>query len=192
MDYYGFGKAGYFYTKRAFAPVLASFKARGDGSVELWITNDTLNEVIDTITIKFGTFAKGPVWEESNQIRVGANGSQIVWRGEAGKMTVGPDGYLSVHSTKSLFPTNRHFFSPLKDRQVTSVQPEITVTPQSEHEVQVHLHSVNYTPFVHIVVPDERTHFSDNYFDMEAGEKRIILTNSAIPLTPEMVSVCLC
>ena len=26
VDYYGFGKAGYFYTKRAYAPVLASFK----------------------------------------------------------------------------------------------------------------------------------------------------------------------
>ena len=27
LDYYGFGKAGYYYLQRAFAPVLASFKA---------------------------------------------------------------------------------------------------------------------------------------------------------------------
>ena len=190
VDYYGFGKAGYFYTKRAFAPVLASFKERSDGGVELWITNDTLDEVIDTLTIKFGTLDKGTVWEESRQIQVEANGSQMVWHGEAGKMMIGPDGYLSVHSTKSLFPTNRHFFSPLKERQRTSVQPEITITPNGEHEVQVHLHTVSYTSFLHLVVPDEHTHFSDNYFDMEAGESRtIILTNHAITLAPEMVAV---
>jgi len=39
-------------------------------------------------------------------------------------------------------------------------------------------------------VADERTHFTDNYFDLEAGESRmIIITNRSITLTPEMVSV---
>ena len=41
IDYYGFGKAGYFYAQRVFAPVLASFKEEADGGVSLWITNDT-------------------------------------------------------------------------------------------------------------------------------------------------------
>ena len=31
VDYYGFGKASYFYVKRAYAPVMASFKALDDG-----------------------------------------------------------------------------------------------------------------------------------------------------------------
>src|SRR5256886_6119588 len=57
VDYYGFGKAGYYYTRRAYAPVLASFKERNDGGVELWICNDTLNEVTETLTIRSVTFA---------------------------------------------------------------------------------------------------------------------------------------
>lgn len=190
VDYYGFGKAGYFYTRRAYAPILASFKAHKDGGVELWITNDTLNEVTDTLTIRFGTFANGTVWEESSQIRVGANSSQVVWHCDAGKMTAGPDSYLSVHSTKSLFPANRHFFSPIKELRRTPAQPEITITPYGEHELHVHLRAVTYTYFLHLMVPDERTHFTDNYFDLEAGERRtIILTNRSITLAPEMVSV---
>ena len=40
LDYYGFGKAGYYSLRRAFAPVLASFRD-DDGAIELWITNDT-------------------------------------------------------------------------------------------------------------------------------------------------------
>jgi hypothetical protein len=102
VDYYGFGKAGYFYTRRAYAAVMASFQKGNDGSVELWIT----------------------------------------------------------------------------------------ITSSGEHEFHVHLHAVTYTYFLHLLVPDERTHFTDNYFDLEAGEKRtIILTNQSIPLTPDMVSV---
>jgi beta-mannosidase len=190
IDYYGFGKAGYFYTRRAYAPLMASFKQHNDGGVELWMTNDTLNEVTDTLTIRFGTFANGTAWEENSQIRVMANGNQEVWHCDAGKITAGPDSYLSVHSTNSLFPANRHFFSPIKELQRTPAPPEITITPSGEHELRVHLRAVAYTYFLHLMVPDERTHFSDNYFDLEAGERRtIILTNRCITLTPEMVSV---
>ncbi len=190
VDYYGFGKAGYYYTKRAFAPVLASFKALSDGSVELWITNDTLSEVIDTLTIKFGDFAHDTAWEENSQIHVAANSSQVVWHTEAGKMAISPDSYLSVHSQNSLFPANRHFFSPPKDQKRPSTQPEITITPRGDHEVHVHLHAVSYTYFLHISVPEEHTQFTDNFFDLAAGESRSIsITNQSIVLTPDMVSI---
>ncbi len=190
VDYYGFGKAGYFYTKRAYAPLLASFKACADGGVELWVTNDTLKEVADTLTIRLGTFANDIMWEERCPLRVEANGSQVVWRSDAGKITSGPERFLSVHSTNSLFPANRYFFSPIKELQRTPAQPEITITAHGEHELHVQLRARTYTYFLHISVPDERTHFTDNYFDLEAGESRtIILTNRSITLTPEMVTV---
>jgi beta-mannosidase len=189
LDYYGFGKAGYFYTRRAYAPVLASFKERDDGGVELWICNDTLNEVTETLTIRSGTFANGTIWEDSCQIRAEANSSQVVWHCNAGKIMAGPDSYLSVHATNSLFPANRYFFSPIKELQRTPAPPEITITPDGEHELQVHLRAVSYTYFLHLMVPDERTHFTDNYFDLEAGESRmIIVSNRSITLTPKMVS----
>ena len=46
-------------------------QACNDGGVELWMSNDTLNEVTDTLTIRFGTFANGTVWEESSQLALG-------------------------------------------------------------------------------------------------------------------------
>jgi len=190
VDYYGFGKAGYFYTKRAFAPILASFKERNDGGIELWITNDTLSEVKDTLIIKSGTFEKGMVWEERCQIQVAANISEVVWSTNAKKVQGGPNSYLSVHSTEGLFPANRHFFAPIKALQRSPAQPEVTITPDGEHELHVHLHATGYTYFLHLSVPDERTHFTDNFFDLEAGESLTIsITNQAITLTPEMVSV---
>ena len=88
-----------------------------------------------------------------------------------------------------LVPGNRHFFAPVKDLQYIPSQPEITITPHSEHELHVHMRAVTYTYFLHLIVPDERTHFTDNYFDLEAGESRtIVVTNRSIALTPEMVT----
>jgi beta-mannosidase len=100
------------------------------------------------------------------------------------------NSYLSVYSWEHFFPMNRYFFAPIKELRRIPTQPEITITPQGEHEVHVRLYAESYTYFLHLGVPDERTRFSDNYFDLEAGEGRtIIVTNRSITLSPEMVSV---
>ncbi|MCL5995418.1 MAG: glycoside hydrolase family 2 protein, partial [Chloroflexi bacterium] len=56
LDYYTFPKAAYFYVKRAFTPVIASFKDEPDGGVSLWLVNDTLVPVRETLTLTHGTF----------------------------------------------------------------------------------------------------------------------------------------
>jgi beta-mannosidase len=190
LDYYGFGKAGYFYTRRVYAPVLASFKALDDGAIELWVTNDTLAEVKDTIVVQLGTFADGAIWEEQQPIRVPANSSQVVWQGDAQRIAAAPDRYLAVRSQGQRFPANRHFFAAIKDLQRPVVAPEIEMTANGEHEVLVNVRAPAYLYYVHLVVPDEHTRFSDNYFDLAAGEcATITVTNPVTPLTPEMVSV---
>ena len=70
--------------------------------------------------------------------------------------------------------------------------PELTVEPASSHELSVSLRAPadRYVYFAHLTSPSGSTHFSDNYFDLEAGESRIIIiTNRSITLTPEMVSI---
>jgi beta-mannosidase len=171
--------------------VLASFKALADGTVELWITNDTLAEVSDTVEIEGGTFAGGRLWQEQQQVRIPANSSQMVWRGEAQRIIGGPDHYLVVRSGGQLFPPNRHFFAPIKDLDLSAdVQPDVTITPNGQHQLLVHLHAPAYLFYVHLLVPDEHIHFSDNYFDLAPGESRTIsVTNPAQALTLEMLTV---
>ncbi len=190
LDHYGFGKAGYFSTRRAYAPVLASFKALPDGAVELWITNDTLSELTSSAKIHMGSFADGLLWEELLEWHVPANSSQAVWHGEAGRLVPGPYSYLSVRSPDQLFPANRHFFVAQKALQRIPEPPEVNIVPVSEHELRVQLHASAYACFLHLIVPDEHTHFSDNYFDLEAGEHcTVVVTNPVVVLTPEMVEV---
>jgi beta-mannosidase len=189
LDYYGFGKAGYYYVRRAYAPILGSFKVLEDGAVELWITNDTLSRVEDYVTARLGTFAGEPLWEENLRIRVAANSSRPIRRWERSRVG-GADRYLSVRSTGGLFPPNRTFFAPIKDLQRVPVRPEAAVTPGAGGELRVDLRTAGYAYFVHLSVPDEAAHLSDNYFDMEPGERRtVVVTSERGSLTPEMVTV---
>jgi beta-mannosidase len=190
LDYYGFAKAGYYYVKRAYAPVLASFKQLEDGDVELWITNDALTEIQETVTVRLRTFAGDTVWEESLHALVAPGSSQPIRRWGKRESGGSPDRYLSVRSANGTFRSNRHFFAAIKDLSRTPVQPEVEITSAGDHELRVHLRSREYAYFVTLSVPDEVTRFSDNYFDLEPGESRmVVVTNTRRILAPDMLKV---
>lgn len=190
VDYYGVGKAGYYYAKRVYSPILASFKALLDGSYELWLTNDTLSDIDENVTVRLGNFADGVIWEEQIQAHVPANGSHAVYRWSAERVAAQADRYLTVSSAHDLFPANRHFFTPIKDLQRTAVAPEVSIEAHGEHELHVYLRADAYVYFLHLDVADEHTRFSDNYFDLSGGEQRtIVVSNPVKSLTPDMVSL---
>jgi beta-mannosidase len=191
LDYYGFAKAGYYYVRRAYAPILASFKAIADGGVELWITNDTLGEVEENVTVRLRTFAGDTEWEEHVHVRIAANDSRSIRRWARDELVGGrPDYYLSVRSTQDLCPPNRHFFAAIKDLRRTPVRPEATVTPGGDHELHIHLRASEYAYFVHLITSDEAARFSDNYFDLEPGESRtIVVASEQDNLAPETMTV---
>ena len=180
LDYYGFGKASYYYLRRVYSPVLASFKALRDGSVELWLTNDTLSPVMETVTVRLGTFSGATVWEEERAVEVPANNSRPVACWTAGRLAAAADRYLVVRAATERFPSNRHFFAAIKDLHRDPVPPSMNVTSVSDHELQVDLtaDSMSYAYFVHLTAPHDATRFSDNYVDLEPGERHTIaITN---------------
>ena len=190
LDYYGSAKAGYYYARRAYAPVLASFKGLEDGGVELWITNDTFAEIEDVVTARLRAFAGDVAWEEDLHFRIAANGSRSIRRWKRDEVAGRPDHYLSVRSAEDLCPPNRHFFTAIKDLRRTATRPEARVTPGGGSELQVHLRASAYAYFVHLATPDETARFSDNYLDLEPGESRTIVVSSERgKLAPETLSV---
>ena len=123
LDYYGFPKASYYYLKRVYAPLLASFKADPDGGLELWLTNDTQQAITDRVTARLGTFDGQTLWEQTrDDVSVGPGASACVWRWSADDLTATPGHYVSVRSANDAFPANRHFFAEFKDlaRQPTA------------------------------------------------------------------------
>jgi beta-mannosidase len=176
LDYYGVGKAGYFYLRRAFVPVLASFKALDDGSVELWVTNDTLAEFEDTAMIRLRTFVGRDLAEERVRLRVGPGGSQPVWHMRVGQVDAGPEHYLVVRSDTAAFPPNRHFFAAIKDLRRPSVHPQLTSSAFDSGGLRLTVRAPydGYVLFAHVAAGEPATRFSDNFFDLEPGEERTL------------------
>jgi beta-mannosidase len=179
IDYHGFGKAAYHFVRRAYAPVLASFRVSGDGATELWVTNDTGAPVRDTARVRLGRFTGPPVTDAVVEIRAPAHTSRCVATWEPGQLPGGPDRYLHVSSATGTFPANRHFFVAIKD--LDRPRAEVAVrTERAGDELRVALRAEAYAYFVHVATPDEHVRYSDNYLELEPGEERmIILTSSA-------------
>ncbi|NLG96326.1 MAG: glycoside hydrolase family 2 protein [Chloroflexi bacterium] len=190
IDYYGFGKAGYYYARRVFAPVLASFKEEADGGVSLWITNDLLDEFRDKVIVRLGRFDGDPVWEQALEVKAPENFSGEVRRWTREELTDPAGGdcnglYLWVRSAANKFPENRHFFAAIKDLQREPVEPEMEIRQVGEGELEVELLAPANAYFVHLTHPDENTRYSDNYFDLEPGDRRVVrVTNPKAALNP--------
>jgi len=192
LDYYGFGKAGYFYLKRVFAPVLASFKELPGGAIELWVTNDTNQSFTDTATIRLGAFSGELLHEEKLNIQVPANSSQPVRHWRAEQLHGSANRYVSIRSASDRFPPNRHFFAPIKDLRRPVAAPTMSITTLDAHKLHVELSAPvdAYAFFVHLTVPVEGTRFSDNFFDLEPRERRVVtVTNPKTVLTTDLVTV---
>jgi beta-mannosidase len=175
LDYYLFPKAGYFYVKRAYAPVLASFKEEVAG-VSLWVTNDTLEDFSDTVTIFHGDFSGRKLHEEMLEVRVPANASLQVKHFPFDELgTKDPQQeYLAVCSESGRFYDNRHFFAEVKDLVMPKPDLKVEIAEGSDGKYEVKLATDVYAYFVKLVVPIGGTKFSDNYFDLFPGQERVI------------------
>ena len=178
LDYYGFAKAGYFYTARAFAPVLASFQ-EVEGGVRLWITNDGTQPFNGACEVRLMTFEGETVWGQPVEVDVPPNTSREVARWPlkalAGAGT-GADRCLVVRSPDGAFPANRHFFSAVKDLRREPSAPAVKIKSENEHELRVDIHAQpnRYVFFLHLTHPSSFTRYEDNYFDLAPGESRAI------------------
>ncbi|CAN5902844.1 glycoside hydrolase family 2 TIM barrel-domain containing protein [soil metagenome] len=186
VDYYGFAKASYYYTKRAYAPVMASFQI-GEDSMELWVVNDTLDVVEGAFTVALSAFSGGQLWAESGAYSVGSNQSVRVWQG---KVAAEADQVLTVTSPDERFPANRLLLAPIKDLdRAAPAAPQVNIVAHDDH-LAVTVTAADYLYFVHLLVSEEAIRFSDNYFDLCAGETRTIrVRHPAKTLTPADITV---
>jgi beta-mannosidase len=188
VDYYGFGKASYYYVKRAYAPVMASFKAGDEGAIELWVVNDHNAPVSTSAEIAFASFAGETHWTTTVAVDVGPTESRCVWRGKAAG---GPGDVISIRSANDAFPPNRWFFAPIKDlARDPPAAPTASFKSLGRRQLQVTVSAKAHLWFVHLLVNDEATRFSDNYFDLMAGEtRRITVTHPSDALTEADVPI---
>jgi beta-mannosidase len=174
IDYHGFAKAAYHFVRRAYAPVLASFRAAADGAMELWVTNDTRSAVRDAACVRLGRFTGPPVTEAAVDVLVPAHTSRCVATWAPDELPGGPERYLRVSSPSGIFPANRHFFAAIKDLDRPRAEVAHDVEDAGDGRLRVTLRTDAYAYFVHVATPDEHVRYSDDYLELEPGEERTI------------------
>lgn len=182
VDYDGVEKAAYHAVRRAFAPVLASFKSLDGDAVELWITNDSRDAVVDRAVIALTTLDGRTVWSEEVAFEIPADASRPIW---SGQVAASPDQVLSVRATTGVFEANRLLTVPIGRLNLDPhARPTMTVTPIADGALEVRIAAEAYVAFVHLVSDRADLIFSDNHFDLGAGEVRTLRVIGAAPVGP--------
>lgn len=194
LDYYAFPKAGYFYVKRAYAPVLASLREEPGGTVSVWLTNDTLAPVTESLTWTRAAFDGQVLAGGRIDAHVSANSSALVG-------TIGADEladldrrreYLWLHGEHGHVAHNRLFFAEVRD--LVRDRPEVAaVWDTTGDDPVVTLKADQHAYFVRLFAPDAATRYSDNWFDLVPGQEHAIRLwragASAAPPDPASVHI---
>jgi beta-mannosidase len=166
-------KAAYFAVKRAYAPLATSFRMLDDGSVELWATNAGTTRAPLSAVVELMTLAGTSVWRDGVEAEVAPCTSRVLWRAEAARLAAAPDRVLTLRSPQ--VAADRLFFAPFKDLPLEPAALRLSAEPVDERTTRVTIASATYACFVHLLAPHPATIFSDNHFDLRAGESRTLL-----------------
>ncbi|WP_315762323.1 beta-mannosidase [Sphingomonas sp. Y38-1Y] len=187
IDYDGVAKASWYAVRRAFAPVLASFRRVGD-AVELWITNDTLAPIDGSAAVALARLEGASDWQRDVAFHVPANGSACVWR-EA--VAPANERVLTVRSASGLFPDNRLLLAAVKDLAL-ALDPGLSVElGTADDGLPLTIASDHYALAVRIRSDDPELRFDENHFDLAAGERRQVMVTRVDggPVNPKTIEV---
>ena len=177
VDYYTEPKAVYYQMKRSYAPVLMSFFYRKDGKTVLFGVNDTLRD--KRIRFEYGLkrIADGKtIWKkkgETDLSKYGGYSRELTDdTGDEGTYLYVSYSYDGIKTTTLYSPD---FWSGVKFESDYAVKKE----QLDEKRIAVTVKANKFAKFVFINMPENyKRDYSDNYFDVEAGEEKTVIISS--------------
>ncbi len=190
VDYYLMPKAAYFASKRAFeqvTPIITKIKE----DTALYVVNDNLSDISGSLTLRY-TDALGNVdFEKVYDVKAEANKSTRVE--VLNDMIKCGSDMIFTAELKFGDKTVKTFYYPDLWKNVKWAVPELEVKIERSCDKCATLTITAKSAFarmVNIVTPDlTATKFSDNFFDMEKGETRVIEINADKHFATEDIKV---
>jgi beta-mannosidase len=170
-------KAAYYYAKRFYAPVLVSCKREPQG-ISVWLTNDELKTCKGELSIFLKSFSGRTAWKKRLQVTVGANASaqlcsidQDVW---SRLDTTSHYLYVHIETDDGTTAENRFYFAEPKHLSLPKAKVKAKIAQSKEGDLSVIVESSTFAKNVRLEAAGGNAVFDDNYFDLEAGERRTI------------------
>ena len=182
VDFHGRPKAAYYAVRRAYQPIMLSFKEEGPDNVSLWAVNDTLHEYRDRVEVGLADFFGNQEYRTELEIAVPAN--------QAAKLKTFSKNHLNVTYTNFEFLyvvprdpavySNILFFEDYKDLNLPHCRLTVECQNVAEDRLQFTIRTDCFAKFVKIEVERglEDLQISDNYFDLRPGEEKRVTVRS--------------
>lgn len=187
-------KAAYFYAKRFFAPILVSFRQRGEDQ-DVWVTNDLLSAVDGELVISLRSFGGSVSWSKKSRVRIARNSSRAVMRVDA-------QDYEACDTSQSYLlaqlivrgevcSENRSFFCEPKNMNSQKPVLAIELAKTGSDTYLLTITSATFLKGVYLNLEGRDVEVDDNYFDIDAGISRTIAIVSKSPEALDIKGIAL-
>lgn len=174
-------KAGYYFAKRFFAPMLVSLR-QTQGGVEVWITNDLLRPEMVSVSVFLRPLNGKEIWKQSKTMAISANTSAPVMRIAPSQLKCNNPASYYLHALVSLdgwtASENRLFFVEPKHLLLPRGSVKTSLRAVGSNEFELALRSGTFVKNLRVEVKGEDAVLSDNYFDMDAGMSKVVQLKS--------------
>lgn len=172
IDYELLPKASFYYAKKFYNPLLLSIDHEPGQDLAVWAVNDTLAELKGQVHVSVYNFSGELLSNHAFDANVPANKAvQVGSLTEAAILKGAQPGevVVRVHTTDWDAPANLHYLRDQKDLQfpTTTLSVEVDEAAQTVHITAIGSHA----RMVKLDLPQGNIRFSDNFFDLLAGEQ---------------------
>lgn len=180
VDFYFRPKAGYYYAKRVYKPILISFKEESADKISLWITNDSLKEYKDNLEVGLKDFFGNVEYSEKFEVDIPANTSIKIKEYSKNRINVNYTNFefLYVQPENEFVDSNIFFFEDYKDSNLPYCSLDFRKEIISDNKIKVKIKTDCFARFVKLNSNLDNIKFSDNYFNLMPGEEKIIFIES--------------
>lgn len=190
VDYYLIPKASYYAAKRSYAaitPIITKIK----GKTALYVVNDTLNSLKGELSLRYTDISGNLSLEKKFPVDMEANTSVMVE--ELDSLIEKGSNKIFVAELKMGEESVKTYYYPDLWKNVAWVNPELDVKIERKCDKCATLTITAKSAFarmVNVLVPDlAATTISDNFFDMEKGETKVIELKADKPFATEDIEV---
>ena len=178
IDYFGRWKALHYAAKRFFAPVLVSACDEGT-KVSLHVSNETLNKIDGKLTWNLRDSKSNIIKSSEKPIEVDKLSSKLCESLNFENMLDTDDKKRNSYLEFKLFRGSEEISCGtvlfVKSKHFNFYDPELAFdVSECEDKFVIHVSSKAYAKFVEVDLKDTDAVFSDNYFDLSAGDIKTI------------------
>jgi beta-mannosidase len=192
IDYYLLPKASYYYAKKFYHPFLLSINYDQGKDIELWLTNDFNKMINDQIVFEVIDFSGNIIYEEKFDLEIDKLDSKLIKSFKENKVLNNKSAsevVIRLSSVTGLTPNKFYYLKDNKDFKFPECNLNFKLDKSND---SVKITTDKHARFVKLEIPQEEIVFSDNYFDLVAGESKEVkiknLSNKRIKIDELTVS----